>query len=690
MFVAWAVRRSHAAKAAAPLKPTTVQTKSPESVGLPVSLANILVPTSVVLMFAGLLAYATRPPVEPTLEIRLAHENEKEEKFSEAQVFNVHAFGRLPVVADGRVKPFDTLARNSLRVISGRETFKDHTGKSRPAIVWLLDVISSSEAAYHHKVFRIDNPEVQNTLGLPKRQGFLYSVKELLPKIGEFEKEVEKAREQEKKKGSGEFTVRHRKLLEVDARIKTFTKIGAAFRRPDLPPLPTEEDFNNDRSVAIRKMEQFRQSFAAFSRSLETAHAPLAVPIKPEGKKDYEWEPYSKAWVTGYIGASLLNQDPTPTLKTMDSILVNFAAGNGKKFNQSVRDYSDLLERLQVKELVTANTWLGNKIESRFGNVVGFESYFNQAALFFHADLFYVCAFVLAALAWLGFRRPLNSASFWLLVFTFTIHTAALAARIYISGRPPVTNLYSSAVFIGWGCVGFCLLIEVMYGMGIGNVIAAITGFGSLYIADILAADGDTFTVLQAVLDTQFWLATHVVCITFGYATTFLAGFLGIFYILRGVFTPSLTQEVSKDLNRMIYGIVCFSIFFSFFGTVLGGLWADDSWGRFWGWDPKENGALIIVLWNAVLLHARWGGMVEERGLAVLSVIGNIVTAWSWFGVNELGVGLHSYGFTEGRLFFLGVFVLSQVLFVAIGCLPRQVWWSANANETKPVSAKIA
>ena len=86
------------------------------------------------------------------------------------------------------------------------------------------------------------------------------------------------------------------------------------------------------------------------------------------------------------------------------------------------------------------------------------------------------------------------------------------------------------------------------------------------------------------------------------------------------------------------------------------GLWADDSWGRFWGWDPKENGALIIVLWNALTLHARWGKLVKERGLAVLAVAGNIAVTWSWFGVNELGVGLHSYGFTEGALRVAGDF----------------------------------
>jgi ABC-type transport system involved in cytochrome c biogenesis permease subunit len=131
----------------------------------------------------------------------------------------------------------------------------------------------------------------------------------------------------------------------------------------------------------------------------------------------------------------------------------------------------------------------------------------------------------------------------------------------------------------------------------------------------------------------------------------------------------------------MTYGTVCFAIFFSFVGTVLGGLWADDSWGRFWGWDPKENGALIIVLWNALVLHARWGGLVKDQGLALLAVVGNIVVSWSWFGVNQLQIGLHSYGFTEGVLMCLGWFVASQLAVMLLGMLPAKLWRSsANLN----------
>ena len=185
-------------------------------------------------------------------------------------------------------------------------------------------------------------------------------------------------------------------------------------------------------------------------------------------------------------------------------------------------------------------------------------------------------------------------------------------------------------------------------------------------------AVGDTFTVMQAVLDTQFWLATHVVCISLGYTTTFVAGFLGIIWLVLGWLTHVLSDRDQKNVTRMIYGTLCFAIFFSFVGTVLGGLWADDSWGRFWGWDPKENGALMIVLWNAVVLHARWGKLVGLRGLAVLAVFGNVVTAWSWFGVNQLGVGLHSYGFTSGITIALIGFAASQLALMAAAALPQR------------------
>src|SRR5580765_1334784 len=138
-----------------------------------------------------------------------------------------------------------------------------------------------------------------------------------------------------------------------------------------------------------------------------------------------------------------------------------------------------------------------------------------------------------------------------------------------LEGRPPVTNLYSSAIFIGWGTMVLGLIIERIYRVGIGSLVGSFAGFVTLLIAQNLAIGGDTMEMLRAVLDTNFWLATHVVVVTLGYASTFVAGLLAILYVFLGVFTPVLTRQLgqspkagqndlSKALAKMVYGIVCF------------------------------------------------------------------------------------------------------------------------------------
>jgi ABC-type transport system involved in cytochrome c biogenesis permease subunit len=279
--------------------------------------------------------------------------------------------------------------------------------------------------------------------------------------------------------------------------------------------------------------------------------------------------------------------------------------------------------------------------------------------------------FILGCFAWVGWTLPLVRTALGLALLTFAVHTIALIARMVIMGRPPVTNLYSSAIFIGWVAVGTCLVLEFLFRNGISVVVAGACGFATMIIAHLLAT-GDTMEVLQAVLDTNFWLATHVVCVTMGYAATYLAGLFAMGYILcrwLGRSVPSLDASLFKTLAQIVYGVVCFAMLLSFTGTVLGGIWADQSWGRFWGWDPKENGALLIVIWNALILHARWSGLVKERGMCVLAVAGNIITTWSWFGTNMLGVGLHSYGFMAGALWGMLAAVVFFLAWIKAGIL---------------------
>jgi ABC-type transport system involved in cytochrome c biogenesis permease subunit len=331
------------------------------------------------------------------------------------------------------------------------------------------------------------------------------------------------------------------------------------------------------------------------------------------------------------------------------------------------------------KTLIEYTHWLDTKVPADVAHARR-EFLFNYYEPFYKSMIVYVVVFLLAFFSLLGWSRTLIRSAFYLLVLAFAVHTIGLVSRMILQGRPPVTNLYSSAIFVGWAAVLLGIVLERLYKNGIGSMVASAIGFVTLILAHHLNTQGDTMEMMRAVLDSNFWLATHVVCITIGYSSTFLSGFLAVLYLVRRVFDKAWNEPTAIDLERMVYGIVCFSAFFSFLGTILGGIWADQSWGRFWGWDPKENGALMIVLWNVFILHARLGGLAKQRTIMIMAVFGNIVTAFSWFGVNMLGIGLHSYGFMEKAFVWLILFAISQLAVMALGFIPDYATRRAGAR----------
>jgi ABC-type transport system involved in cytochrome c biogenesis permease subunit len=409
----------------------------------------------------------------------------------------------------------------------------------------------------------------------------------------------------------------------------------------------------NERDPLSRNVLTLAKNLMMY-RQMQDDLSPPNLLMLPPGEGQTEWRSVREAVEQAQRGRS---DEATEDFRKM---LSAYMQGDAPEFNKALTEYQRLITKRFPEQTRKA----------------AFEVFYNDYAPFLQCSILYLLMFLLAVASWAIFTSELNRIVFWLGVCTLVFHSLAIVARMYLQGRPPITNLYSTAIFIGWGCVLISLLIEGIYKNGIGNLVASVAGSLTTLIAHNLATDGDTMPALRAVLDTNFWLATHVTMINFGYAATFVAGLLGILFVTLGLFTPRLDRGLFQSLSQVIYGSVCFATLLSFTGTVLGGLWADYSWGRFWGWDPKENGALLIVLWNALILHARWGGMVKQRGMAVLTIFGNIVTAWSWFGVNMLGIGLHSYGFMEGAQFWLIAFVASQLMLIVLGCIPIKYWHS--------------
>ena len=395
---------------------------------------------------------------------------------------------------------------------------------------------------------------------------------------------------------------------------------------------------------------------------LSMLRTPYIIPPLQEGS---EWRSFDDA----------LSENPEdPNVSAWLSILQHHSNGDVELFNKELSQYSSALNKMVPGDVRKSNG------EVLFNHV---QPFYTSLVLYVIAFLFGCFGMLLSQLSKERWSKAMFESMTSLIVVAFIVQTIGIASRVYLQGRPPVTNLYSSAVFVGWFCVIIGLIVDRKMKLGLGGIMASVIGFSSLIIAHNLGGSGDTMEMMQAVLDSNFWLATHVVVITIGYSAAFFAGFLGTAYVLLGVFTKTFDLERGKSLASMTYGVVCFAAFMSFVGTVLGGIWADQSWGRFWGWDAKENGAAIIVLMTLLILHARWCGMIRDRGLAVLAISCNIITAWSWFGTNMLGVGLHSYGFTQSAVFWIVLYVASQLLLMGIGLLPMSLWRSKFQRDTK-------
>jgi len=590
--------------------------------------------------------------------------------------FDVNAFGRLPVLVNGRLKPLDTVARSSLLQLQGRQAVTTPDGRRLQPVEWLLDVAFRPNLADGYQHFEIVNPDVLAIFELRTSDGQgdkRFSLKQLQPKIAELQKQARLADQVD----AAVRTPFQRGVLQLYGNLVHYQRLRHAFVSPESADFLGDLIKLQDNVKAGVEAVRARQAGQPHDESAAKAMTEIGEKfvIMAESTTFHVVPPAADntdrtAWRTA--GAALLETFRTGSVNAAALAYAGFAHAwrneKAEEFNKLAGLFRADLAKRFAPEFVKGDA----------------ESRFNAAQPFYSSTVLYALAFFLAVFSWLAWPVPLSRAAFWVTAVAWVATTVGIATRMWLEGRPPVTNLYSSALFVGWGSVGLCLLLEAIYRNAVASVAAGAIGFATLLIAHHLSLSGDTLEMMRAVLDSNFWLATHVIVITAGYSATFLAGFLGIIFVFRGVLTRSLDAATADSLSRMVYGIICFATLFSFVGTILGGIWADQSWGRFWGWDPKENGALLIVIWNALILHCRWGGLIRQRGLMNLAIGGNIITSWSWFGTNMLGVGLHSYGFTDAAFMALSSFVASQLAIIAVGSLPTRFWRSSTAAAARP------
>jgi ABC-type transport system involved in cytochrome c biogenesis permease subunit len=400
---------------------------------------------------------------------------------------------------------------------------------------------------------------------------------------------------------------------------------------------------NRDPSDWTAEEQEAFRIFAALYQWSQRAvsRAPTMIPADPHGQE---------VWVSPWEMLMISHRDSgiDSALQRLVDAVTAYRGGKQVEFDLATRNYRTFIESRLKDDSVH----------------LGLEVTFNRLNLFLTAKVFYGLAFMISFAAFLTGSRWLRWAAVAVAVLGLVPHAAGVVMRMVIMGRPPVTNLYATFLFVGLVCVVLGILLEAAQRNGLGVLAASFGGMALLMVAGKYFSDGDTMSKVVAVLDSNFWLATHVTAITIGYAGCVFAGLIGHIYLLCAIFAPR-NRELLGSVYRALFGMLAFGLIFSFLGTMLGGVWADQSWGRFWGWDPKENGALLIVLWCSILFHAKIGGMISHRGMAAGSVLGVIVVLVAWLGVNLLSVGLHSYGFTSGLATGFLAAVLAEILFVA-------------------------
>jgi cytochrome c-type biogenesis protein CcsB len=294
------------------------------------------------------------------------------------------------------------------------------------------------------------------------------------------------------------------------------------------------------------------------------------------------------------------------------------------------------------------------------------EIVYNSSRPFLKSWIFYLLSFLLFLASFYFMKsRPLYWSAMGVCLIGFSYNTWGLIFRGLIAHRAPVSNMYESVVFVGWGILLFALIYELIYRARWFGAPASLLGVCTLILADILPFDPN-IEPLQPVLRSNYWLITHVLTITLSYSAFVLA--MGLAHINLAIyFYMPKRKDLLDNLSLFLYRILQAGVILLAAGTLLGGVWAAESWGRFWGWDPKETWALISLLGYMAILHARFTDWIADYGTAVCSIIGFWLILMTWYGVNFiLASGRHSYGFGSGGGTYIIAFMIIEIVFLVV------------------------
>ena len=512
----------------------------------------------------------------------------------------------LPVQDAGRIKPFDSFAKETLELVYGKKEYKPKPDvKSVPAHWVVLTWMLSPESWVNRPLFEVKHHEILEKLKLDINKKY-FTGEELFR--------------------SENFTNLMQELQNKRETKEKLTPYFQAIQR-------IENQFFIFREMASGKLLKV---YPVPGQASWVSVAELPLDIQPAFLE------ISKN-VANYLG---LQSDLS---STADQVKLA-----GEKLDQSILAFQELAKKSEPSKYEASG-----KVKT--------EVFYSDFHPFRWAYVSYLIAALILLFIWI---RNLNSGMSLAWVFVglgFALHIFGFAFRVYLAERPPVSNMYETVIWASFGAVLFSIILEVVYKYKVMLLGGCLMGLFALVVADSAPAILDpSLQPLEAVLRSNYWLIVHVMTISISYAAFMLAFGLGDIGLIYFAIDETKYAEQIQKTTTGAYRAMQIGVAFLAPGIILGGIWADYSWGRFWGWDPKETWALIALLGYIIVLHARLVGWLKNFGTLASGVITFNLVIMAWYGVNfVLGAGLHSYGFGAGGIEYVSVFVGLHFLFVA-------------------------
>lgn len=507
---------------------------------------------------------------------------------------------------DGRIAPFHTVCDELLRKIHRDNVYKDGTGNSYNAVQTILSMHMSPDAWMSRKIIYVSKV-LRESIGI---NGNYASIRDLLDDQNNFklEKEYRKAH-QKLDKNKDEFDKQLIKLVEryqiiVGFPSWTYLKLipvrSDATRTWYSPMAP--EVIQNEEDLFRASMEYFKNVYEGMGTSdYSNANQSLETFINVQRK------------VAGGVAPSKSKIDMEVSYNKMNIF-------KNAEYSYLILGFG-LLFIFFIRVLVNAGKKEGKAIK-------------------IIKIIFTAC-----------------------MVVIFLYHGSGLLMRWYISGHAPWSNGYEAVIFIAW----VTMLAGFIFSRKNAVIIAAtaILAFFMIFVTEMNLLDPE-ITPLQPVLK-SYWLMIHVAIITGSYGFLGLGAILGLVNLILYIFrTKKNSKLLTLNINELTYVsemTITIGLFMLTIGTFLGGIWANESWGRYWGWDPKETWALVSVLVYAVILHLRYIPALQNKfTFNVVSFWGYTSIIFTFFGVNFYLVGLHSYAQGDGL-----AEVPSWILYTVIG-----------------------